>query len=99
HPRDRQLCRHQPGWQQVNFSTPVSITADTTYIASYHTTSGFWSVTRPYFTTQYANGPLIAPADSAAGGNGVYRYGAVNNFPVNSTQSSNYWVDVVFTSP
>ncbi|MFC4893239.1 DUF4082 domain-containing protein [Streptosporangium amethystogenes subsp. fukuiense] len=87
------------GWQQVNFPTPVEITPNTTYIASYHTTSGYWSVTRPYFTTQYANGPLIALADGAAGGNGVYRYGAVNNFPVNSNQSSNYWVDVVFTSP
>ncbi|MCA1466256.1 DUF4082 domain-containing protein, partial [Bradyrhizobium sp. NBAIM18] len=25
------------GWQQVNFSTPVAITAGTTYVASYHT--------------------------------------------------------------
>ena len=28
------------GWQQVNFSSPVSITAGTTYIASYETTVG-----------------------------------------------------------
>ncbi|WP_231510171.1 N,N-dimethylformamidase beta subunit family domain-containing protein, partial [Streptosporangium roseum] len=27
------------GWQQVDFSTPVNIAANTTYIASYHTTS------------------------------------------------------------
>ena len=60
------------GWQQVNFSTPVNITANTTYVASYHTTSGYYSVTRPYFTTQYTNGPLIAPATDAEGGNGVY---------------------------
>ena len=25
------------GWQQVNFSNPVPITAGTTYVASYHT--------------------------------------------------------------
>ena len=25
------------GWQQVNFSNPVAITAGTTYVASYHT--------------------------------------------------------------
>ena len=25
------------GWQQVNFSTPVKITAGTTYVVSYHT--------------------------------------------------------------
>ncbi|MFI6796251.1 DUF4082 domain-containing protein [Streptosporangium canum] len=87
------------GWQQVNFSTPVKITANTTYVASYHTTSGFWSLTRPYFTTQYANGPLIALANGTEGGNGVYKYDAVSSFPTQTYQASNYWVDVVFTSP
>ena len=29
------------GWQQVNFDTPVSITPNTTYVASYHTDVGF----------------------------------------------------------
>ncbi|WP_037973160.1 DUF4082 domain-containing protein, partial [Streptosporangium amethystogenes] len=58
------------GWQQVNFPTPVNIAANTTYIASYHTTSGFYSVTRPYFTTQYTNSPLLALANGAEGGNG-----------------------------
>ena len=31
------------GWQQVNFSTPVSITAGTTYIASYEAPNGEYS--------------------------------------------------------
>ena len=31
------------GWQQVNFSNPVAITAGTTYVASYHT-NGDYSV-------------------------------------------------------
>ena len=29
------------GWQQVTFATPVAVAANTTYVASYHTTSGF----------------------------------------------------------
>ncbi|MER5326523.1 DUF4082 domain-containing protein [Streptosporangium roseum] len=84
------------GWQQVNFATPVAITANTTYVASYHTTSGRYSITRPYFTSQHANGPLIALADGDDGGNGVYTYSATNTFPTSSTQATNYWVDVVF---
>ena len=28
------------GWQQVNFATPVAITANTVYVASYHATVG-----------------------------------------------------------
>ncbi|WP_440100207.1 DUF4082 domain-containing protein [Streptosporangium sp. H16] len=84
------------GWQQVSFSTPVPITADTTYIASYHAPAGRYAMTRPYFVSQYANGPLVALANGAGGGNGVYTYGAANAFPASSYQSTNYWVDVVF---
>ena len=28
------------GWQQVTFSSPVAVTANTTYVASYHTNTG-----------------------------------------------------------
>ncbi|WP_244431568.1 DUF4082 domain-containing protein, partial [Bradyrhizobium yuanmingense] len=59
------------GWQQVNFSTPVAITAGTTYVASYHT-NGNYSGTQNYFATSLANGQLTAPA----GANGVYAYGS-----------------------
>ena len=31
------------GWQQVNFTPPVAITANTVYVASYHTTVGHYS--------------------------------------------------------
>ncbi|MGV9776345.1 DUF4082 domain-containing protein [Streptosporangium sp. NPDC003464] len=85
------------GWQQVSFTTPVAIDAGTTYVASYFTPTGNYSVNRPYFGTQYTNSPLIALANSAEGGNGVYRYGPTNSFPTGTYQSTNYWVDVVFT--
>ncbi|MCW2876610.1 MAG: hypothetical protein JWQ95_710, partial [Sphaerisporangium sp.] len=85
------------GWQQANFSTPVAITAGTTYVASYHTTSGHFSYTLNYFTSQYTSGSLIALLDGQEGGNGVYAYNATNTFPSSTYQSSNYWVDVVFT--
>ncbi len=29
------------GWQHVDLPTPVAITADTVYVASYHTSSGY----------------------------------------------------------
>ena len=86
------------GWQQVSFASPVAITANVTYVASYHTTSGFYSATRSYFTAPYDNAPLHALADGASGGDGVYQYGAAPAFPVNSFQASNYWVDVVFST-
>ena len=33
------------GWQQVNFTTPVAITPNTVYVASYHAGNGHYSAT------------------------------------------------------
>jgi len=85
------------GWQQATFGSPVSVTAGTTYIASYHTFTGFYSVTNNYFTTSTTRGPLTALATGIDGGNGVYRYGSPG-FPNSTYQATNYWVDVVLTT-
>jgi len=84
------------GWQEVRFATPVAITANTNYVASYYTASGFYSVTYPYFTSPVYSPPLSALANGDGGGNGVYRYGTGGGFPTSTFQSANYWVDVVF---
>ena len=39
------------GWQQVNFSSPVAITANTVYVASYFSPTGDFAVDRNYFNT------------------------------------------------
>ncbi len=84
------------GWQQVNLATPVTITAGTTYVAAYHTNTGFYSVDTNYFSSPLTNGPLTAPSSSSSGGNGVYAYAGTDSFPRNTFNASNYWVDVVF---
>lgn len=83
------------GWQQVNFTTPVTVTAGTTYVASYHT-NGDYSADPDYFATSHTNGPLTAPSSSSSGGNGVYAYGSSSLFPTNNYNSTSYGVDVLF---
>ncbi|MBY3059263.1 DUF4082 domain-containing protein, partial [Rhizobium leguminosarum] len=86
------------GWQTVNFTTPVTIAANTTYIASYHTT-GAYVATNNFYTTAVTSGPLTAQSSAVAGGNGVYRYGGsatVGIFPNATFNAANYWADVVF---
>ena len=80
------------GWQELDFSTPVPVTAGTTYVASYHTDAGHYAATSSGLSSAVANGPLTA---LAAGG--VYAYGSGNVFPSSSFNASNYWVDVVYT--
>ena len=86
------------GWQQVNFASPVPISANTTYVASYHTDTGGYSFDGGYFATGGVdNAPLHALANGLDGSNGVYRYGP-SAFPTSSYNGSNYWVDVVFAT-
>jgi methionine-rich copper-binding protein CopC len=86
------------GWQEANFANPVPVAANTTYVVSYHAPNGRYAIDVNYFTgTGVERGPLRAPQSAAAGGNGVYRYGATSGFPSQSWNGSNYWVDVVFT--
>jgi len=88
------------GWQQMSFSNPVAITAGTVYVVSYHTNVGHYSVGLNYFATAGVdNPPLHALANGISGGDGVYVYGSTSAFPANTYNSSNYWVDVVFTTP
>ncbi len=85
------------GWQQVNFSSPVPVTANTTYIASYFAPSGHYSSNSAYFATSGADtAPLHALANNVDGLNGTYSYASSSTFPSSSFNSANYWVDVVF---
>lgn len=85
------------GWQQVNFANPVPVTANTVYVASYHTRVGRYAGDNNFFaTTGITRGPLQALRNGASGGNGVYAYGWGVTFPTNSYLATNYWVDVVF---
>ena len=87
------------GWQQVNFASPVAVTAGTTYVASYHTNAGHYAADVNFFAASaVTNGPLRALKNGEDGANGVYIYNANPTFPTNSYQSTNYWVDVVFTT-
>jgi VCBS repeat-containing protein len=88
------------GWQTVTFSAPVSIAANTTYVASYHTT-GAYVATSNFFSSPVTSGVLTAPSSSSSGGNGVYRYGGTAStgiFPNSSWNASNYFADVVFVA-
>ena len=85
------------GWQTMLFATPVPIAANTVYVASYHTDTGYYSMDQPYFNSGYSNGPLYAfGTNEVTGGDGVYIYGS-KAFPNQTYQASNYWVDVIFS--
>ncbi|MET3925244.1 DUF4082 domain-containing protein [Devosia sp. 2618] len=77
------------GWQTVIFDAPISITAGTTYVASYYGTLGY-AASSNYFVSPHTRGALTST-------NGVYTYANQNAFPTISSSGTNYWVDVVFS--
>lgn len=85
------------GWQQVNFATPVAVSANTVYVASYHTNVGHYSADLNYFAGKGVDtAPLHALANGVSGANSVYSYGTTSLFPSQSYLTTNYWVDAVF---
>jgi hypothetical protein len=84
------------GWQTQSFPSPIPIQAGTTYVASYFTTTGYSDTTNFFANAGVDNPPLHALQSSASALNGIYSYSSAPVFPTQSTQSTNYWVDVVF---
>jgi hypothetical protein len=82
------------GWQQVNFSNPVAIQPNTTYVVSF-SSGGYFGITSNYFSSSgVTSGPLQAPSDATAG-NGLYN--SSGYFPDNDGSGMNFWVDVAFS--
>ena len=79
------------GWEQVNFASPVSISANTVYIASFSSGGGFFGMTPGFFNSAGVdNGPLHALANGVSGGDGVIGIGN-SSFPSISGSGANYW--------
>ena len=91
------------GWQQVNFAQPVSISANTTYIASYFAPSGHYSESEQYFDPPLHGGatlnspPLHAVRATQSTPNGLYTYSKASTLPTQTFNAENYWVDVSFS--
>ena len=85
------------GENEVAFSSPIPIEANTTYIASYHAPESYAASNGFFATSGVDSPPLHALVNGGpSGSNGVYRYGPSGSFPTDTFGSSNYWVDVVF---
>ena len=84
------------GWQEATFDTPVAIEADTTYIASYHTTSGNYSIGTSFASAGVDSPPLHALQEVSTGRTASTATAAAACSRRQTFGSSNYLVDVVF---
>ena len=85
------------GWEQVNFSAPVAVAANTVYIASFSSGGGYFGITSGFFSgAGVDSGPLHALADGVSGGDGVYQSGNAS-FPSVGGSGMNFWADVAFS--
>ncbi|WP_207208664.1 DUF4082 domain-containing protein [Nocardioides oleivorans] len=85
------------GWQSVTFPTPVAVAAGQTYIASYTAPNGNYALESWGFSAK----PRETAALMVDGGYGAPAGGVFANpgqFPSQSYQNANYYVDVSFTT-
>ena len=87
------------GWQETNFATPISIAANTTYVASYFTSVGYYSADSGYFSGNGVSSGILSAPSNTMSPNGVYAYSASSTFPNQTFGATNYWVDVVVDGP
>lgn len=85
------------GWQVATFATPVDVFAGQTYIVSYFAPLGRYSASQ--FPDAGVQNGILRSVPNATSANGVYAYGTSSQFPANSYNASNYWVDVMFALP
>jgi Domain of unknown function (DUF4082)/Fibronectin type III domain len=83
------------GWQHATFSTPVTISAGTTYVASYFAPNGHYSLTSNGLSSA-VNSPPLHAVGNATSPNGVYGYGSASLFPTGSFLATDYGVDLLF---
>jgi hypothetical protein len=86
------------GWQTATLSSPVSVTAGTTYVVSVFDPSGHYSASGGALSTPVDNGMLHTIADSVSP-NGVFAYTNTGTFPTGSYNATNYSVDVMYAVP
>ena len=94
------------GWQNVAFSTPVTVTPGTVYVASYYAPKGHYSESAGYMynspspqplgSVSLDSGNLHALRNVPGTDNGLYKYSSSSTFPTNTFNAENYWVDVNF---
>ena len=84
------------GWTQVNFASPVTVKAGTTYVAAYLAPNGHYSATSAAFETAGVSNPPLQALANATSADGVYAYSSSSTFPTNSFNATNYYVDVLF---
>ena len=73
----------------------VAVTANTTYVVSYHTNVGHYASNSNCVWGGVDNPPVHALANGVDGPNGVFVY-AGHDLPGHSGNNVNYWVDVVY---
>ena len=87
------------GWQTAKLIQPVGIAANVVYVVSYHAPNGHYSLSNNYFSLHsYQNGPLMAITGTKQHPNGVYIDSHTPQFPTDSLNGANSWVDLVFST-
>ena len=84
------------GWQQVNFSSPVPVSANTVYVASYHT-MGHFALDNNFFSKAAVDSAPLHALGGAGQTDGVYAFSSTSTLPTQTYNAQNYWVDVVFS--
>jgi len=89
------------GWRELAFPTPYPVSANTTYVASFFSSAGWFNSSAGSNSNSFASSgkdsaPLHLLQAGVDGPNGVFNGGSSAYPATPGYLSSNYWVDVMF---
>lgn len=84
------------GWQQKALAAPINIAANTTYVVSVNAGNALIGSNYPFTNNGLVTSVVNGDLSSVVGANGVF--GNAGTFPTSSTQSRNYFRDVIFAA-
>ena len=82
----------------MSFPSPVAITANTTYVASYFAPAGHYAGDGSYFAASGCRQRAVARPRQTVCPRTASTTTRDQRFPSDSFLATNYWVDVVFTT-
>ncbi|MEZ0447889.1 DUF4082 domain-containing protein [Cellulomonas sp. ICMP 17802] len=85
------------GWQTATLSGAVAVTAGTSYVVSYSSPAGNYAAEANAFWYRGRSAPPLQ-VSGGFGSSGSGTYGGIGTFPTQTYQSTQYYVDVVFST-
>lgn len=83
------------GLNTVLLNNQVNLKANETYVVSFYSPQGYYSVNVNFHASEITKGNLVIPSSNSVSGNGRYKYSSTSTFPTDNWNNTDYYIGPV----